>query len=459
MQYDLAVIGGGPAGYAAALLAAGRNARVAIVETHRLGGVCLHAGCIPSKTLLYSGKRFYDATHGQAYGVTVEQARFDMAAVSARRQKIIETLHKGLAGLIKRAKIDVIPGWGTLAGPSEICVTPPQDEGDQAEQTVRAKKILIATGSSPAQLPIPGAQLPGVLDSTGALALEELHARLVVVGGGVIGCELACFYASAGVDVTVIEMCDEICPALDADVAKLLRTELAKRGIAFHLGATVREITASEVVFAAVGSEELQRVERDVVLLATGRTSNIAGLGLEAIGVEIDPATRGIAIDARCETSVPGVFAAGDVTGKVWLAHAGSRMGEVAAANMLGGDETMAYDAIPSVVYTAPEVACVGLTEAQARSQGLAVKVAKMPMGASGRFLAEHDRQRGLVKLVTDAETGKILGVHLVGGACSEMIFGPTAWLTADANVADLQRVIFPHPTVSELLASVGARG
>ncbi len=275
-----------------------------------------------------------------------------------------------------------------------------------------------------------------------------MPASIVIVGGGVIGCEFACFFGTLGVPVTVIEMLPEICPAVDGEVAKMLRQELTKRNVTFHLGARVLSIGKGSVTFATNGKEQVQ--EASHVLVATGRTCNVADLGLEAVGVDFD--RRGIRIDERCATNVPGIWAIGDCTGKQWLAHSASRMGEVVVHNLCGRSDRMRYDAIPGVVYTTPEVATVGLTEAAAAERGIPVKTAKRPMSASGRFLAEHADGRGVCKVVVHAETGALLGVHMIGGACSEMIFGAVAMIESEMRVKEIEDLVFPHPTVSELI-------
>jgi dihydrolipoamide dehydrogenase len=289
---------------------------------------------------------------------------------------------------------------------------------------------------------------PKVVDSTGLLAIEELPESLVVIGGGVIGCEFACVFGSIGIPVTVIEMLPEICPAVDPEIAKTLRSELSKKNITFQVGAKVEAITDADVTFSIDGQS--QSIPRDLVLVATGRTCNVEGLGLESVGIDFD--RRGIRIDDRCATNVPGIWAGGDVTGKVWLAHAGSRMGEVVVNNLTGRPDHIRYDTIAGVIYTNPDVATVGLTEAQAAERGIPVKTAKMPLTANGRFLAEHSGDRGMVKVVVHAESGVLLGVHMIGAACSEMIFGAAAMIETEFRVREIQDIVFPHPTTSEII-------
>jgi len=438
-SYDLIVIGAGPAGYVSAERAAARGMKVLLVESRRLGGVCLNEGCIPSKTLLNSAKIYRYAMHSEAYGVKATGVEFDLTKVMARKTQVMDTLRNGIAGLMRKSKIEVVVGTAKLQAERKVEIN---------GQIYQAKNILISTGSSPAKPPIPGCGLPGVLDSTGILNLEKLPKSVVIIGGGVIGCEFACFFGSVGVPVTVIEMLPEICPQMDKDITKNLRAELSKKNVTFHTGAKVLEITADTVRFEKEGKPE--SVARDIVLVSTGRMPNVNGLGLEELRLDFDQ--RGIKVDDRCATNVPGIWAAGDCTGRAWLAHTATRMGEVAVNNMSGRPDRYRSNAIPGVVYTVPEIATVGLGEDEAKKAGIPVKVGKMPMSASGRYLAEHADERGQVKVILHAETGVLLGVHMIGGACSEMIWGAAALIEAEFRAKEIEEIVFPHPTVSELI-------
>jgi dihydrolipoamide dehydrogenase len=437
--FDLIVIGAGPAGYVSAERAAARGMKVLLVESRRLGGVCLNEGCIPSKTLLNSAKIYRYAMHSEAYGVKATGVEFDLTKVMARKTQVMDTLRNGIAGLMRKSKIEVVAGTAKLHTERKVEIN---------GQIYQAKNILISTGSSPAKPPIPGCDLPGVLDSTCILNLEKLPKSVVIIGGGVIGCEFACFFGSVGVPVTVIEMLPEICPQMDKDITKNLRGELSKKSVTFHTGAKVLEITADTVRFEKEGKPE--SVARDIVLVSTGRMPNVNGLGLEELRLDFDQ--RGIKVDDRCATNVPGIWAAGDCTGKAWLAHTATRMGEVAVNNMSGRPDRYRSNAIPGVVYTVPEIATVGLGEDEAKKAGIPVKVGKMPMNASGRYLAEHADERGQVKVILHAETGVLLGVHMIGGACSEMIWGAAALIEAEFRAKEIEEIVFPHPTVSELI-------
>jgi dihydrolipoamide dehydrogenase len=440
MEFDLIVIGGGPGGYVAAERAGEQGKKVLLIEEADLGGVCLNCGCVPSKTLLNSAKVYYYATHGAEYGVNAENVSFDFATVMKRKEKVIATLRKGVASLMKMNKVTVVNGRGRLtSNRGEVVV-----DGE----SYKGQSIMIATGSSPARPPIPGIDSPNVYDSTGILNLDSLPDKVTIIGGGVIGCEFACFFGSLGIPVTVVEMLPEICPAVDAEVAKTLRQELEKKNVRFHLDAKVKSIGTDVVQFEKKGA--LHDEPAGHVLVAAGRVCNVQDLGLEDAGVDFD--RRGISIDDKCATNVPGVYAVGDVTGKQWLAHSASRMGEVVVHNLCGRPDHMRYHAIPGVVYTQPEVATVGMTEAQAEAAGIPIKMAKRPMAASGRFLAENAGGRGFCKVIVHAESQVLLGVHMIGGACSEMIFGAADMIETEQRITEIEDIIFPHPTVSELI-------
>ena len=443
MKYDFAVIGAGPAGYVAAKKAAASGLKTLLVEKSKLGGVCLNEGCVPSKTLLQAAKTYHHAKHGSVFGVEVEGLSFDFPKAHAHKNQVMDKMRNGIAGLMKKHKVDVVEGEATLLPGLEISIN---------GETHEADNVLLCTGSSPAMPPIPGIDSEQVVDSTGILNRETLPDHLIIVGGGVIGCEFACMYASVGVPVTVLEAMPEICPNLDADVAKTLREELAKKGVNFKLDTKVESIDEKSVSFAnAEGSDSL---DGDLVLVATGRAPNVKGLGLEELGLDFDP-RGGVRVDDRGATNVPGLWAAGDVTGQAWLAHAASRMAEVVVHNLTGRPDRMRFDKMPAVVYTSPEVAVVGLTKEEAEARGLKVKTGRIPMAINARYLAENPDESGLCKVILEAETNRLLGVHMVGGACSEMIFGATAMLETELREEEIEEIVFPHPTTSEIMKDV----
>ena len=443
MKYDFAVIGAGPAGYVAAKKAAASGLKTLLVEKSKLGGVCLNEGCVPSKTLLQAAKTYHHAKHGSIFGVEVEGLSFDFPKAHAHKNQVMDKMRSGIAGLMKKHKVDVVEGEATLLPGLAVSIN---------GETHEADNILLCTGSSPSVPPIPGIDSEHVVDSTGILNRETLPDHLIIVGGGVIGCEFACMYASVDIPVTVLEAMPEICPNIDPEVAAVLREELTKKGVNFKLDTKVESIDPKSVSFAnADGSGSL---EGDLVLVATGRTPNTKGLGLEELGLDIDP-RGGVRADDRGATNVPGLWAAGDVTGQAWLAHAASRMAEVVVHNMTGRPDRMRYDKMPAVVYTSPEVAVVGLTKEEAEARGLKVKTGRIPMAINARYLAENPDESGLCKVVLEAATNRLLGVHMVGGACSEMIFGATAMLETELREEEIEEIVFPHPTTSEIMKDV----
>ena len=443
MKYDFAVIGAGPAGYVAAKKAASAGKKVLLVEKSKLGGVCLNEGCVPSKTLLQAAKTYHHAKHGSIFGVEAEGLTFDFPKAHEHKNNVMNKMRDGIAGLMKKYKVDVVEGEAKLLPNSQVEIN-----GEIHEAT----DILLCTGSSPAIPPIPGVDLEHVVDSSGILLRETLPNLLVVVGGGVIGCEFACMYASVGVQVTVLEAMPEICPNLDPEVSASLREGLAKKGVTFNLGAKVESISADKVSYADdSGSNEL---EADLVLVATGRRPNTKNLGLEELGLDIDD-RGGVRVDNRGATNIPGLWAAGDVTGQAWLAHAASRMAEVVVNNITGRKDHMRYDSMPAVVYTSPEVAVVGLTKEEAEARGIKVKVGRIPMAINARYIAENPDETGFCKVVLEADSRRLLGVHMVGGACSEMIFGATAMLETELREEEIEEIVFPHPTTSEIIKDV----
>lgn len=439
LSFDLIIIGAGPGGYEAALHAAKGGLRVAIVEERYLGGTCLNVGCIPTKTLLSSARRYEEIQHAENYGIHVGRPVFDLPAVIRRKNRVVEQLKKGVAGLLRSGKITLLEGHGSVEGRGRVRV---------GAELHECSNILIATGSRPARPPIPGIDGPQVYDSTGILDLEKCPHTLVIVGGGVIGVEFASFFASIGVEVHVIEMLERICPGVDAEIAALLQRDLKRQGVTFHLGARVESLEGGAVRFQLAG--EQKTLKSDVVLVAIGRSPNLENLGLEKSGVEFG--RKGIAVDEYGKTHVSGIWACGDVTGRCMLAHAAVREGQVVVNNILGRKDRMRYDSMPSVIYSHPEVACVGLSEDEARARGIAVRTVKKPLALAGRFLVEHEGQTGTCKVVLDETHGQILGVHMIGGSCSEMIWGSAALIENELRPAEAAQLIFPHPTVSEVI-------
>lgn len=439
--YDLAILGGGPGGYVAAERAGAHGLKIAVIEKAHLGGVCLNEGCIPSKTLLYSSKIFKTAQNAATYGVSVGDVSFDLSVAMKRKNSVIQKLRGGIGFLMKSNKADVYNGWGRFNGPNKLAIS----AEDGSEQEIEARNILITTGSAPIRIPIPGHDLPHVVTSTEMLQIEKLPKNAVVMGGGVIGMEFASFLSNVGVNVTVVEMLPEIVPGIEPELAAMLRKAISKA--TYRLNTKATEITPDAVkVETADGVEE---IPADLVLMSVGRRPNVEGNGFETIGLDFD--RGGIAIDDHMRTNVPGVYAAGDVTGKAALAHTASRMGEVAVNHIIGRADVMRYGAIPWVVYTDPEVAGVGETEESLTAEGTPFEVASFPMTANGRFLAENENGKGICKVLIEKESRVLRGVHMIGSHCSEMIFGAAAMLETELRVRDIRDIVFPHPTVSEV--------
>lgn len=444
MTFDLAIIGAGPGGYVAAQRAAAQGLKTVLFEERELGGVCLNEGCIPTKTLLYSAKLYEHASGSEKYGVSVEGASLDFSKVMARKDKVTKKLTGAIRVSLRNLGVEVVKGRARILGGSD---------GDfrieAAGQEYNAGKILLCTGSSTFIPPIPGLELGGpVITSREALSLDKVPQDLVIIGGGVIGMEFASFFNSIGTRVTVIEMLPEILGVLDEEISAMLRAAYSAKGIVFHLGCKVSAVEGNTVVFLSPEGEE-QRVSAEKILVSVGRRANTEGLGLETVGVEV---SRGVKTDSHMRTNVPGIYAAGDVNGVSMLAHTASREGEVAVNHILGIPDEMSYKAVPGVVYTNPEVAGVGLTESAALKEGLDIKVLKLPMAYSGRFVAENERGSGLCKLVCDKTSGKVLGVHMMGNPVSEIISAACLAVERGMSAEDLRRTIFPHPSVSEIL-------
>ena len=439
-MYDLIVLGAGPGGYEAAARAGRMGKKTAIIEKQYLGGTCLNVGCIPTKVFLKSSKLYTDCKHGSDYGVQVSSVKFDLAALLERKNKVVGALTQGVETLLKRSKVEVIRGEGKLTSRNTLQV---------GSETYEAKNILIATGSRPARPPIKGLDSPGVLDSNSVFGLTALPAKVAIIGGGYIGLEFASFFAGVGSHVTVFEMLPQIAAGCDGDISKRLLDALMKQGIDIKTSCKVDAVAASAVEY--VDSEGASaRLEADCVLNSTGRSPVVEDIGLEAAGVDFD--RKGIKTSDRGKTNVAGIWACGDVTGRRLLAHAATREGLVAVANMFGGDERIRYDAIPSVIYTHPEVSSVGKTEEELKAQGVEYKKSTVPMALAGRFLIENPGGSGIVKVLVGAKYGEILGVHMLGDLSSEFIVAAAAMIETEMCVPDVAEIVFPHPTVSEAL-------
>lgn len=443
-MYNLIIIGGGPAGYVAAERAGHKGLSVILFEKNSMGGVCLNEGCIPTKTMLYSAKTYENALHGDKYGVYGDNVRFDYGKIVARKNKIVRKLVAGVNAKMKLHQVTVVTGEAMIQGQSS--------EGIEVTcngESYLGENLLVCTGSEAFVPPIPGLDEAGeiILTNREILQLKEQPASLVIIGGGVIGMEFASLYNSLGSKVTVIEMLPEILGNNDFDISAMLRDIYTKKGVEFNLEAKVVKVEGNKVFFEKEGKTEF--VEGDKILVSVGRRAITKGFGLENLNVELD--RGGIKVDEKMRTNVPNVFAAGDVTGFSLLAHTASREGEVVANNLTGREDKMRYDSIPGVVYTNPEVAGVGETEESANAKGIAYRVAKLPMAYAGRFMAENEGGNGLCKVLVGEKYGEVIGVHMLGNPCSEIIYGACMAIEQEMTLAELQEVVFPHPTVSEI--------
>lgn len=451
-MYDLAIIGGGPGGYVAAERAGALGLSVVLFERKELGGVCLNEGCIPTKTLLYSAKVYNYALHGDKYGVSVEQAAFDYGKIIERKNKVVRKLVGGVKAAMKAGKVEVVKAEATILGRGAEGITL-QAEG----KDFVARNLLVCTGSEAAVPPFPGLKEAGdrIVTNREILSLTERPEELVIIGGGVIGMEFASFFNSLGTKVTVVEMLPKILGPLDDEISAMLQGIYAKKGVVFNLSCKVIGIEGDSVVYEDPQGK-VCKVRGDKILVSVGRRANVSGFGLENLGVEMvlnrGGKPVGIKVDEKMRTNIPGVWAAGDVTGFSMLAHTASREGEVAVNNIAGKPDRMRYNAIPGVVYTNPEVAGVGLTEAEARQKGIDYSVIKLPMAYSGRFVAENEGGEGLCKVIVGKRYHEVLGVHMLGNPCSEMIHSACIAIEQEMTVDQLKEVVFPHPTVSEIL-------
>lgn len=454
--YDLAIVGAGPGGYVAALRAAQLGARLALVEKERVGGTCLNVGCIPTKALTTSMELLLKARQAGEFGLSIPNALFDLPSLMAYKQNAVDGLVSGVEKLLKDRKVTLMRGEGYLVRPDTLRVA---DAAGTAVE-ISARHVVLAPGSVTAKPPIPGLDLPGVMTSTEALDITDVPAHLTVIGGGVIGLEFACIYEALGSRVTVLEMMPTLLPGgTDEALAKRLAIILRRRGLVIHTGATVQAVEPAgdglRVLFATAKGEDSVQGQR--VLVATGRWPNTEGLGLAELGVRMN--SRAIAVDETLKTNLPNVWAIGDAVDGMMLAHKAMVEGRVVAENVTGGRRAVDYRSVPSVIFTRPEVASVGLTEAQARAQGADVKVSQFPFSANPRaqILGEAE---GLVKLVCEAGSGRLLGIHLMGPHVTDLIAEGALAVQVGATADDLAWTTHAHPTLPEAMleAALGFR-
>jgi len=439
----IAVIGGGPGGYVAALRAAQLGAEVTLIEKGALGGTCLNVGCIPTKALLHTATLYEEAKNGTLCGVSAE-VRLDFTQAQAHKAGIVKTLVSGIGGLLRAAKVAVVKGAASFDAPLALRI-----ETAGGSEVKPFDRIIVATGSVPLLPPIPGIDSAQCIDSTGALALTEVPRSMVIIGGGVIGMEIATLYATLGARVRVVEMQDRILPTMDAELTGIVATALRGKGVTIETGARVTGISSRDGlgVVAVEMEDGKKEFSGEKVLVAIGRKADTASLNLDAVGLTHD---RGkIAVNARMETSLPGVYAIGDCNGTIMLAHIASAQGEIAAENAMGRDSAFSGATVPSCVYTNPEFAGVGLTEEQAVQAGIPYEVGRFPLAANGKALI-MDGGAGMVKVIAGKAYGEILGVHMVGPRATDLIAEAALAIGLEATAESVAEVVHAHPTVAE---------
>ncbi|KKB46900.1 dihydrolipoyl dehydrogenase [Parabacteroides sp. HGS0025] len=444
MKYDVAIIGGGPAGYTAAERAAAGGLSTILFEKNALGGVCLNEGCVPTKTLLYSAKVYDTIKHAQKYAVKAENPTFDFPKIIARKNKVVKKLTAGIRMKMTEHGVVVVNGEAEIKGRAAdgtITIA-------CGEETYEAANLLLCTGSETVIPPIPGLAETEYWTSREALQTKELPASLVIIGGGVIGMEFASFFNSMGTEVHVVEMLDKILGPMDKELSEMLQAEYAKRGIKFYLGHKVTAVHGGEVTVEK--EDESFVISGEKVLLSVGRRPVTKGFGLATLGVE--PFQNGIKVNQYMQTSLPNVYACGDITAFSLLAHTAVSEAEVAVKHILGkARDGMSYKAIPGVVYTNPEIAGVGKTEEELQAEGIPYTVKKLPMAFSGRFVAENEQGNGVCKLIL-AEDETVIGAHLLGNPASELIVIAGLAIEKGMKADELRSIVFPHPTVGEII-------
>ena len=444
MKYDIAIVGGGPAGYTAAERAGKAGLSVVLFEKNALGGVCLNEGCIPTKTLLYSAKVLETVKQAAKYAVLAENCSFDLQKIVARKNKVVKKLTAGIRMKMKDAGVDVVTGEAFIEGKSDDGKTFYVTVGDERYE---AGRLLLCTGSEAVLPPVPGLESSAYWTSREALLAKELPRSLVIIGGGVIGMEFASFFNSLGTEVHVVEMTGKILGPMDRELSEMLQAEYAKRGVKFYLESKVISVDNGTVSVEKDG--EIFALPAEKILLSAGRVPMTIGFGLENLQLEMRG--RGVRTDGYMQTSCPGVYACGDITGFSLLAHTAVSEAEVAVEHILGGTRPMSYRAIPGVVYTNPEFAGVGKTEEELQKEGLPYQVKKVPMSFSGRFVAENEMGSGVCKLLLDNES-RLIGAHILGNPASELIVIAGIAIEKGMKAGEFRSFVFPHPTVGEIL-------
>lgn len=442
-KYQVAIIGGGPAGYSAAEKAGNAGLSVVLFEKKNMGGVCLNEGCIPTKTLLYSAKIYDKTKEAKRFAIHIEDASFDFKRIISRKNKVVRKLVLGVKAKMDNAKVNVIEGEALIVNKNTISCN---------EESYQFDHLLICTGSHTFIPPIPGVKEVDYWTHEDALSTKEQPKSLIVVGGGVIGLEFASFYNSLGTEVTIVEMMDEILPGMDKEIVEELRNDYTKKGIKFLVGTKVESLSPSEIGTAVTISNngESQNIEAEKVLLSVGRRANITNFGLENLEIEYNERKQPILND-QLQSSIPHIYICGDANGKSLLAHTAIREAEVAINTILGKADSMSYKAIPGIVYTNPEIAGVGKTEEQLLKEGIQYTKQVIPMTYSGRFVAENEGFNGMCKLLVEKNTNIVLGAHLLGNPASEIITLAAMAIEMNLTTDEWNKIVFPHPTVTEI--------
>lgn len=436
-QYNVAIIGGGPGGYVAAIRSAQLSLKTVVIEEVKLGGTCLNIGCIPTKTLVKNAEMLYELKHASGRGIKVGKPEIDMPEMMAMKNKVVAQLTGGIQFLLNRNGVTVVKGKAAVVSEHMLAVN-----GEE----ITFDNLIIATGSSNFIPPVPGLEEGGILTSTELLDIDHVPERLAIIGGGVIGCEFASIFNELGSKVTIIEMMPNIVPAMDADISAALRTSMTAKGIDVKAGYKVTEVRNSGNGYevAAQGNTE-DTIHADKVLVSVGRKSNLDGV--DALGLELE--RNYIKVNERMETSIKNIYAAGDVTGKIQLAHVASAQGVAAAENIAGGNSAMSYEVIPNCIFTLPEIGSAGMTELKAKETYGEIIVGKFPFSACGKALASGAPE-GFVKVIADKRTNKLVGCHIIGQTAAELISEASVVMQSGGKITDIADTIHAHPTISE---------
>ena len=447
-EIDVVIIGGGPGGYVSAIKAAHLGLKALLVEKDKLGGVCLNWGCIPTKALVSTAELLNHLQRAEEFGIQVKDYSIDFSAIMKRKDMITQRLSSGVGQLMKANQVRVIRGEGQIIEPGKVEIIGTTGE----KEIIKTKNIIIATGSKVMRLPIPGIDSEGVITSDGALSLSELPSRMLIIGGGVVGIEFAGIFKALGVEVTVVEMLPRILLPIDEEIAFRLTQLLKRKGIEILTDSKVKEIKKNhqnlEVLISTADGEK--KIETEKVLLSAGRVPELGNIDVQRLGIELNG--KAIKVDKKMRTNIPGIYAVGDVVGKIMLAHVASREGIVAVENIAGKEVLMNYKVVPNCVFSMPEVASVGLTEEEARKEKNNIKVSKFPFMANGKALGMGETE-GMVKIIADGDTLKLLGVHILGTHASDLIAEGTLALSMEATAFEIVNTIHAHPTLAEAIA------